>query len=70
MIKCLVFVDDLVPLSPSLEELQKSLNSVQKHAEKLKLKVNTEKTNIMVFSSNGAMQIQFHFCLQLLVNLL
>ena len=39
--------DDLLVLSPSPEGLQKSINVIKKHA----LKVNTKKSNIIIFTN-------------------
>ena len=47
-----MYADDLLVLSPSPEGLQKSINVVKKHAEEWKLKVNTKKSNIIIFSGN------------------
>ena len=48
-LNCLMYGD----LSPSPEGLQKSINVIKKHAEEWKLKVNTKKSNIIIFSGNG-----------------
>ena len=48
-----MYADDLLVLSPSPEGLQKSINVIKKHAEEWKLKVNTKKSNIIIFSGNG-----------------
>ena len=61
MINCLMFADDLVLLSSSPAGLQKSLQAVQMHADQWKLKVNTNKTNIMVFSGNGNYSCKYDF---------
>ena len=52
-LNCLMYADDLLVISPSPEGLQHSINIIQKHAEEWKLKVNTEKSNIIIFSGNG-----------------
>ena len=52
-LNCLMYADDLLVLSPSPEGLQKSINVIKKHAEEWKLKVNTNKSNIIIFSGNG-----------------
>ena len=52
-LNCLMYADDLLVLSPSPEGLQKSINVIKKHAEEWKLKVNTKKSNIIIFSGNG-----------------
>ena len=49
----LMYADDLLVLSPSPEGLQKSINVIEKNAEEWKLKVNTKKSNIIIFSGNS-----------------
>ena len=44
-----MYADDL---SNSPEGLQQSLNVIYKHAQEWKLKVNTKKSNIIIFSGN------------------
>ena len=48
-----MYADDLLVISPSPEGLQHSINAIQKHAEEWKLKVNTKKSNVIIFSGNG-----------------
>ena len=52
-----MYADDLLVLSPSPEGLPKSINIIKEHAEEWKeewkLKVNTKKSNIIIFSGNG-----------------
>ena len=48
-VNCLMYGDDLLVISPSSEGRQQSLN----HAQQWKLKVNTKKSNIIIFSGNG-----------------
>ena len=52
-LNCLMYADDLLVISPSPDGLQLSINIIQKHAEECKLKVNTKKSNIIIFSGNG-----------------
>ena len=52
-LNCLMYADDLLVISPSPEGLQQSLDVIHKHAQDWKLKVNTKKSNITVFSGNG-----------------
>ena len=49
----LMYADDLLVISPSPEGLQQSINVIKKHAEEWKLKVNTKKSNVIIFSGNG-----------------
>ena len=44
---------DLLIISPSPEGLQQSLNVIHRHAQQWKLKLNTKKSNIIIFSGNG-----------------
>ena len=48
-----MYADDLLLISNSPEGLQQSLNVIYKHAQEWKLKVNTKKSNIIIFSGNG-----------------
>ena len=52
-INCLMYADDLLIISPSPEGLQQSLNVIHRHAQQWKLKVNTKKSSIIIFSGNG-----------------
>ena len=52
-LNCLMYADDLLVISNSPEGLQQSLNVIYKHAQEWKLKVNTKKSNIIIFSGNG-----------------
>ena len=48
-----VYADDLLVLSHSREGLQQSLDVIHKHAQEWTLKVNTKKSNIIIYSGNG-----------------
>jgi len=50
---CSMYADDLLVISPFPEGLQQSLDVIHKHAQDWKLKINTEKPNIIIFSDNG-----------------
>ena len=52
-LNCLVFADNLILLSKTAEGLQKSLDVILEHAKEWKLKVNTSKSNIMIFCAIG-----------------
>ena len=52
-LNCLMYADDLLVISNSPEGLQQSLNVIYEHAQEWKLKVNTKKSNIIIFSGNG-----------------
>lgn len=49
----LMFADDLMLISSSALDLQHSINVLSKHANDWKLKVNIEKTKIMIFNKQG-----------------
>ena len=49
----LLYADDTVILASSARDLQTSLNNLSTYSKLWKLKVNVEKTKIMVFSRNG-----------------
>jgi len=52
-INCLIYADDLLVISPFPEGLQQSLSVIHQHAQQSwKLKVNTKKANIIIFSGN------------------
>ena len=48
-VKCLLFVDDLVLLSPTKEGLQQHLDLLHRFCQTWALTVNLSKTKIMVF---------------------
>ena len=48
-------------ISPSPEGLQHSINVIQENAEEWKLKVNTKKSNIIIFSGNGQNENEENF---------
>ena len=50
LIPCLFFMDDLVLLSKSQEELQKLRDKTEEEFVKRELKVNIEKTRLLVFN--------------------
>ena len=60
-LNCLMYADDLLLISPSPEGLQQSLNVVHKHAQEWKLKVNTKKSNVIIFSGNGQNKYKGNF---------
>ena len=45
--------DDLLVISSCPDGLQQSLDVIHKHVQDWKLKVNTKKSNINIFSGNG-----------------
>ena len=58
---CLMYADDLLVLSHSREGLQQSLDVIHKYTQEWKLKVNTKKSNIIIFSGNGQNKKQNRF---------
>ena len=53
LVNCLMYADDVVLLSNSKEGLQKSLSSLQKYCDSWNLKINIEKTKILIFNKSG-----------------
>ncbi|CAG2184942.1 AGC [Mytilus edulis] len=52
-LNALLYADDIVLLSDSKEGLQNCLNTLSNYCSSWKLQVNTEKSKVMVFNSNG-----------------
>ena len=50
-LNCLIYADDLLLLSESKEGLQSCLDSLQVYCDRWKLKINIDKTKVMLFSS-------------------
>ncbi|KAL2076447.1 hypothetical protein ACEWY4_027956 [Coilia grayii] len=48
-IKCLLFADDLLLLSPTEEGLQESLSILENYSKNWNLNINAEKTKLMIF---------------------
>ena len=61
-INCLLYADDIIRLSSSPDGLQKSLDSLADFCSCWKLKVNTSKSKIVVFNSNGKSFINHFKC--------
>ena len=57
----LLFADDAVLISETPEGLQRSLDSLHTYCNKWNLKVNTEKTKIMVFRKGGTISQDMHW---------
>lgn len=49
-LNCLIYADDVLLLSESKEGLQSCLNSLQTYCDFWKLKINTDKTKVIIFS--------------------
>ncbi|XP_073675260.1 interferon-induced very large GTPase 1-like [Garra rufa] len=63
-IKCLLYADDLVLLSPTAEGLQRSLALLEQYCEEWALTVNLDKTRVMVFQKKARSQgnrYQFYY---------
>ena len=52
-LSCLLYAHDLVLLSTSEKGLQHAIDKVQSYCEKWNLKINVNKTHIMIFSKGG-----------------
>ena len=50
-LNCLIYADDVLLLSESKEGLQSCLNSLQMYCDYWKLKINIDKTKVMIFSA-------------------
>ena len=48
-----MFADDAVLISESAEGLQHALDKIKEFSDKLLLKINTEKTKVMIFNKSG-----------------
>ena len=57
----LMYADDFVLMSVSKEGLQKCLDDLHIYCKKWKLKVNTDKTKILIFNKNGRLIKKHHF---------
>ena len=55
-VKCLLFADDLVLLTPTKEELQQHLDLLHRFCQTWTLKVNLSKTKFMVFQKSSSRQ--------------
>jgi predicted DNA-binding ArsR family transcriptional regulator len=60
-LNCLLYADDLLLLSESKEGLQSCLDSLKANCDRWKLKVNLNKTKIMIFSKGHKSFKKFHF---------
>ncbi len=59
-IKCLLYADDLVLLSPTEEGLQDSLNLLEDYCQTWALTVNLQKTRVMMFQKRSRSQGPTH----------
>ena len=53
LVTCLMYVDDIVLLSNSKEGLQNSLSNLKEFCDSWNLKINIEKTKIIIFNKSG-----------------
>ena len=58
-IKCLLFADDLVLLSPTKEGLQQHLDLLHSFSQTWALTVNLSKTKIMIFEKRSSLNIGY-----------
>jgi len=63
-IKCLLYADDLVMLSKTQQGLQHQLNKLNLFCNNSKLKVNIDKTKIMIFNNGGKRMSKYKFYFQ------
>ena len=56
-----MYADDLVLMSALKEGLQKCLDDLNIYCKNWKLKVNTEKTKILIFNKSGRLIKRHHF---------
>jgi hypothetical protein len=52
-ISCLMFADDIVLLSENADGLQLAMNKLNAYTEKWRLKINIEKSKLMIFNKTG-----------------
>ena len=52
-ISCLLYADDIVPMSQSANGLQTILDNLKLFCDKWNLKVNIQKTKVMIFNKSG-----------------
>jgi hypothetical protein len=52
----LLYADDIAFISETKEDLQKGLNNLKDYCDEWKLKLNLNKTKILVFKKNGRNQ--------------
>ena len=60
-ISCLMFADDLVLISDSATGLQKCLTNLQHYCDKWCLKINIDKTKVLIFNKGGHKISRFQF---------
>ena len=60
-LNCLMYADDLVLLSTTAEGLQNCLNKLGDYCQKWKLRVNIDKTKIVVFNKGGKLLKKYSF---------
>jgi hypothetical protein len=60
-IPCLLYADDIVLLSESAEGLQHSLNALHHYCNKWDLRVNIDKTKVIIFNKSGRLLKNVHF---------
>ena len=60
---CLMFADDAVLISESAEALQLAIDKIKKFSENWFLKINCNKTKIMIFNQAGRL-LKYKFTLR------
>ena len=61
IIQCLLYADDLIMFSETIEGLQKALDNVSGYCRKWKMDINIEKTKIMCLNQKDKVQPQFKY---------
>ena len=55
-IECLLYADDLLLLSNSANGLQNAVNGINEYSAKWGLRINTDKTKVMIFQTLGRLR--------------
>ena len=61
LVNCLMYADDIVLLSNSKEGLQNSLSNLKEFCDSWNLKINIEKTKIIIFNKSGKLLKNYGF---------
>ena len=61
LVNCLMYADDIVLLSNSKEGLQNSLYNLKEFCDSWNLKMNIEKTKIIIFNKSGKLLKRYRF---------
>ena len=61
-INCLMYADDLIILSESEEGLQECMHKLDKYTDKWGLKINIDKTKVMIIQKGGRKKLAKFYC--------